>query len=56
MRRDRSEVLCAPDPLQAIQHAHWQIHQAHCDFQHAAEERRRLAAETGEITRTSSTS
>jgi hypothetical protein len=45
-------VLRAPDPLQAIKHTHWQIHQAHCNFRHAAEERRQLAADIGEITRT----
>ena len=28
-----------------------QIHRAHCDYQHAAEDRRRLAADTGEIMR-----
>ncbi len=49
---NRSEILRAPDPLQAIQHVHWQIHRAHCDYQHAAEKRRCLAAEIGEITRT----
>jgi hypothetical protein len=47
----RSEALCAPDPLQAIQQAHWQIHRAHCDYQDAAEERRQLAVDVGEITR-----
>jgi len=47
----RSEALCAPDPLQAIQQAHWQIHRAHCDYQDAAEERGQLAVDVGEITR-----
>jgi hypothetical protein len=30
----------------------WQIHKAHCDYQQAAEDRRQLAADIGEITRT----
>jgi hypothetical protein len=47
-----SEVLGAPDQLQALQRIHWQIHKAHCDFQRVAEDRRRLAAEIGEIIRT----
>ena len=47
----RSEALSAPDPLQAIQQAHCQIHRAHCDYQDAAEERRQLAVDVGEITR-----
>ncbi len=49
---NRSEVLSASDLLQAIQDVHWQIHKAHCDYLHAADERRRLAADIGEITRT----
>ncbi len=49
---NNSEVLCAPDPVQAIQHAHRQIHRAYCDYQQAAEERRRLATHIGEIIRT----
>jgi hypothetical protein len=48
---NRSEVLCAPDPPQALQHAHRQIHQAHCDHRHAAEDRRHLAVDIDEITR-----
>ena len=51
----RSEALCTPDPPQAIQQAHRQIHRqihrAHCDYQDAAEERRQLAVDIGEITR-----
>jgi hypothetical protein len=49
---NRSEVLGASDPLQAIQQIHWQIHKAHCDYQRVAEDRRRLAADIGEIIRT----
>lgn len=49
---NRSDVLGAPDPLQAIRQIHWQIHKAHCDYQHAAEDHRQLAAAIGEITRT----
>jgi hypothetical protein len=50
--KNRSEVLAASDPLQAIQQIHWQIHKAHCDYQRVAEDRRRLAADIGEIIRT----
>jgi hypothetical protein len=46
---NRSEVLGALDTLQALQRVHWQIHRAHCDYQHVAEDRRRLAAEIGEV-------
>jgi hypothetical protein len=45
----RSEVLGAPDPLRAVQRVHWSIHKAFNDYQTAAEERRRLAADTGEL-------
>ena len=45
---DRSEVLGAPDPLQALQ----QVHRVDCDFQHVAEDRRHLAADIGEVIRT----
>jgi hypothetical protein len=48
---NRSEVLGAPDPLAAIQRVHWQIHRAFHDYQAAAEERRRLAADVGELIR-----
>jgi hypothetical protein len=47
----RSRVLDSPDLLGAVQDAHWQIHHAHCDYQHIAEERRRLATEIGEVAR-----
>ena len=49
---NRSEVLSAPDPLQAIQHVHWQIHQAHCDHEQVAEDRRHVAVDIGEVIRT----
>ena len=45
----RSEVLGTPDPLAAVQHVHWQIHSAFRDYQTAAEERRQLAADIGEL-------
>jgi hypothetical protein len=48
---NRSEVLGAPDPLAAIQRVHWQIHRAFEDYQAAAEERRQLAADVGELIR-----
>jgi hypothetical protein len=47
----RSEVLDTPDGLDAVQAVHWQIHQAHCDYQPIAAERRRLAAVAGEVIR-----
>ena len=46
---NRSEVLDAPDPLRAVQHVHWSIHEAFTSYQSAAERRRQLAAETGEL-------
>ena len=39
-------MLDSPDALGAVQDAHWQIQRAHCDYQHAAEERRQLAADS----------
>jgi hypothetical protein len=45
---NRSEVLGAPDPLAAVQQVHWQIRKAFVEYQTAAEERRQLAADTGE--------
>jgi hypothetical protein len=48
---NRSEVLGAPDPLAAAQQVHWSIHRAFTDYQTAAEERRALAADTGESIR-----
>lgn len=50
--RRRSQVLDSPDLLVAVQAVHWQIHQAHCDYERVAEDRRHLAAEIGEIIRT----
>jgi hypothetical protein len=47
--RNRSEVLDAPDPLRAVQRVHWTIHKAFTSYQDAAERRRQLAAETGEL-------
>ncbi len=44
-----SEVLRAADPLGAIQGVHWQIHHAHHAYQTAAEDRRQLAADIGEL-------
>lgn len=49
--KNRSEVLGAPDPLQALQQVHCEIHRAHCDYQHVAEDRGGLAAEIGEVIR-----
>jgi hypothetical protein len=50
--RSRSQVLDSPDVLETVQAVHWQIHQAHCDHERIAEDRRHLAAEIGEIIRT----
>ena len=44
-------MLGARDPLAAIQQVHWRIHRAFIDYQTAAEERRQLAADTGELVR-----
>jgi hypothetical protein len=44
-----SEVLSSPDPLGAIQEVHWEIHRAFIAYQHAAEDRRMLAADIGEL-------
>jgi hypothetical protein len=52
-----SEALCSSRRgsetavLGALQQAHWAIHGAFCDYQTAAEERRQLAADTGEVIR-----
>lgn len=35
--------------LAALQRAHWSIHRAFCDYQHASEERRKLAMQVGEL-------
>jgi hypothetical protein len=48
---NRSEVLDAPDPLAVVQQAHWAIGGAFIAYQAAAEERRQLAADTGELIR-----
>jgi hypothetical protein len=48
---NRSEVLGAPDPLAAAQQVHWSVHRAFIEYQTAAEERRQLAADTGESIR-----
>lgn len=47
---NRSEVLGDADPLRAVQQVHWRIHHAFHDYQTAAEERRQLAADVGELT------
>ncbi len=47
--QNRSEVLGAPDPLAAIQQAHWTIHRAFSEYQQISEDRRHLAAEIGEL-------
>ena len=44
-----SHVLAAPDPVRAVQHVHWTIHKAFISYQDAAERRRQLAAEIGEL-------
>jgi hypothetical protein len=46
---DRSEVLSAADPLRQAQEVHWTIHQVFLDYQTAAERRRHVAAEVGEL-------
>lgn len=46
---NRSEILDTRDPLREAQRAHWTIHRALIAYQDAAERRRRLAAEVGEL-------
>jgi hypothetical protein len=46
---NHSQVLDSPDPLRAVQQVHWTIHKAFISYQDAAERRRQLAAETGEL-------
>ncbi len=46
-----SEVLGERDPLAAAQQVGWRIHRAFIDYQTAAEERRQLAADIGELVR-----
>jgi hypothetical protein len=46
-----SEVLSSPDPLGTIQEVYWEIHRAFVGYQHAAEDRRQLAADIGELIR-----
>jgi hypothetical protein len=46
---NRSEVLDSPDPMRAVQQVHWTIHKAFISYQDAAERRRQLAAEVGEL-------
>ena len=48
---NRSQVLRTPDPLRALEETHWAIHQAHCDYQQVADDRRHLAAAVGETIR-----
>jgi hypothetical protein len=36
-------------PMLELGAVHWQIHGAFCDYQHAAEQRRQLAASVGEL-------
>ena len=44
-------MLGARDPLAAIQRVHWRIRSAFLSHQGAADERRQLAAEIGELIR-----
>lgn len=48
--RNRSQVLDSPDPVRAVEQVHWTIQNAFVSYQDAAERRRQLAAETGEMT------
>jgi len=51
LAENRSEVLGAPDPLTALQQVQRSIRSAFTDCQTTAEERRQLAADTGETIR-----
>ena len=46
-----SEVLGAPNPLAAVQQAHWRLRRAFSDYQAAAEQRRQQAVDVGETIR-----
>jgi len=46
---NRSHILEAPDPLREAQNANWTMHHAFVAYQNAAERRRQLAAELGEL-------
>jgi hypothetical protein len=46
---DRSEIRGAADPLRQAREIHWAIHHAFLGYQTAAERRRQLAAEVGEL-------
>ena len=48
---NRSEVVGGPNPLVAAQQVHWSIHSAFRSYQAAAEQRRQLAADIGEVIR-----
>jgi hypothetical protein len=47
--QNRSEILTAAEPLCEIQNVHWTINRAFGDYQAAAEHRRHLAIEVGEL-------
>ena len=47
--QNRSEILIAAEPLREIQNVHWTINRAFGDYQAAAEDRRQLAIEAGEL-------
>jgi hypothetical protein len=46
---NRSEILGAPDPLREAQRVHWTVHHSFVAYQAAAERRRQLAADIGEL-------
>jgi hypothetical protein len=46
---NRSEILGAPDPLREAQRVHWTVHHSFVEYQAAAERRRQLAADIGEL-------
>ena len=51
VRRTPLRRCSAPDPLAAVQQVHWSVHKAFLSYQTAAEERRQLAADIGEVIR-----
>ena len=46
--RDGGRTANSP-MLEALQQIHWQIHRGFCAYQHAAEQRRQLAVDVGEL-------
>ena len=51
LRPSTASTLVLSRPLAAVQQVHWNVHKAFLSYQAAAEDRRQLAADTGEVIR-----